>query len=149
MMVEKKEEKSAKKGKATAKKEEKLVSKEDFVAAIERMNVLELAELAKTLEERFGVSASIPVASVAQSTPGREAPPKEEEKTSFDVILAEVGEKKIPVIKEIRAITNLGLKESKDFVESAPKPIKEKVEKKEAEEIKKRLEAVGAKVEIK
>ncbi len=149
MMAEKKEAKSAKKTKATAKKEEKLVSKEDFVAAIERMNILELSELTKTLEERFGVSASVPVAPVTQVTSGGEAPPKEEEKTSFDVILSEVGEKKIPVIKEIRAITNLGLKESKDFVESAPKPIKEKIEKKEAEEIKKRLEAVGAKVEIK
>ncbi len=149
MMAEKKAVKSVKKEKATPKKEEKLVSKEDFVAAIEKMNILELSELTKTLEEKFGVKASVPVAPVAQTTPGREASPEEEEKTSFDVILAEVGEKKIPVIKEIRTITNLGLKESKDFVESAPKPIKEKIEKKEAEEIKKKLEAVGAKVEIK
>ena len=158
MMAEKKAGKSVKKAKVIVKEEEKksatektekLISKEDFIAAIEKMNILELSELTKALEERFGVSASVPVAPVAQATPGGKTPVNEEEKTSFDVILAEVGEKKIPVIKEIRAITNLGLKESKDFVESAPKPIKEKIEKKEAEEIKKKLEAVGAKIEIK
>jgi len=135
--------------KKEAKKTEKIISKDEFVAAIEKMNILELAELTKTLEDKFGVKASVPVAPLAQGVSGKEKASEEEEKTSFDVILVEVGEKKIPVIKEIRTITNLGLKESKDFVESAPKPIKEKIEKKEAEEIKKKLEAVGAKVEIK
>ncbi|HCG77107.1 MAG: 50S ribosomal protein L7/L12 [bacterium (Candidatus Ratteibacteria) CG_4_10_14_3_um_filter_41_18] len=150
MIAEKKVVKSAKKEKKVVeKKGEKTISKEDFVAAIGNMNILELSELIKALEEKFGVSASFPVAASPQASAGGEAPAKEEEKTSFDVILTEVGEKKIPVIKEIRSITNLGLKESKDFVESAPKPIKEKIEKKEAEEIKKKLEAVGAKVEIK
>ena len=147
------EKETKKKRKETPKKEikevEKMISKDDFITAIEKMNILELSELTKAMEEKFGVKASLPIAASAQAVPGKEATSKEEEKTSFDVILVEVGEKKIPVIKEIRTITNLGLKESKDFVESAPKPIKEKIEKKEAEEIKKKLEAVGAKVEIK
>ena len=166
MMAEKKAVKSGKEVKETPKKEEKkkvkdevlkkeekkiekIISKEEFITAIEKMNILELAELTKTLEDKFGVKASVPVAPLAQGVSGKQTASEEEEKTSFDVILVEVGEKKIPVIKEIRTITNLGLKESKDFVEAAPKAIKEKIEKKEAEEIKKKLEAVGAKIEIK
>ena len=153
MTAEKKTVRAEKEVKEAPKKEvkkiEKIISKDEFVAAIEKMNILELAELTKTLEDKFGVKASVPVAPLAQGVSGKETASEEEEKTSFDVILVEVGEKKIPVIKEIRTITNLGLKESKDFVEAAPKTIKEKIEKKEAEEIKKKLEAVGAKVEIK
>ena len=166
MMAEKKTVKSEKEVKEAPKKEvkkkvneetrkkevkkiEKIISKDEFITAIEKMKILELAELTKTLEEKFGVKASVQVATLAKEDSGKETASEEEEKTSFDVILVEVGEKKIPVIKEIRTITNLGLKESKDFVEAAPKPIKEKIEKKEAEEIKKKLEAVGAKVEIK
>jgi len=113
--------------------------------------VLELSEFIKELEEKFGVSAAAPVAAVAAApgaAPGAEAAPAEE-KTEFDVILVEAGGQKIQVIKEVRAITGLGLKEAKELVESAPKPVKEGVSKEEAEEIKKKLEAVGAKVEIK
>ncbi len=127
------------------------VTKEEVIEFIANMSVLELAEFIKELEEKFGVSAAAPVAAVAAApgaAPGAEAAPQEE-KTEFDVILAEVGGNKIQVIKEVRAITGLGLKEAKDLVESAPKPIKEGVSKEEAEEIKKKLEAVGAKVEIK
>ncbi len=127
------------------------VTKEEVIEFIANMSVLELAEFIKELEEKFGVSAAAPVAAVAAApgaAPGAEAAPAEE-KTEFDVILADVGGNKIQVIKEVRAITGLGLKEAKELVESAPKPIKEGVSKEEAEEIKKKLEAVGAKVEIK
>ncbi|RUM89625.1 MAG: 50S ribosomal protein L7/L12 [Thermodesulfatator sp.] len=127
------------------------VTKEEVIEFIANMSVLELSEFIKELEEKFGVSAAAPVAAVAAvpgAAPGAEAAPAEE-KTEFDVILTEVGSQKIQVIKEVRAITGLGLKEAKELVESAPKPIKEAVSKEEAEEIKKKLEAVGAKVEIK
>ena len=122
----------------------------DILEKIEKMTVLELAELVKALEEKFGVSAAMPMAMQAVGAAGNGAEEeKEEEKTSFNVILKEIGANKIKVIKEIRAITALGLKESKDLVEGAPNTVKENVDKKEAGEIKAKLEAVGAVVEIK
>ena len=112
------------------------------------LTVLEAAELSKMLEEEWGVSAAAPVAAVAAAgAPG--AGEAAEEKTEFNVVLASMGDKKINVIKEVRAITGLGLKEAKDLVEAAPKPVKEGVNKDEAEEIKKKLEAAGATVELK
>ena len=119
---------------------------EEIIKSIEEMSVLELSQLVKSLEEKFGVKAQAPV--VAGVMPQAQAQAEEEEKTSFTVVLKEIGANKIQVIKEIRAITELGLKEAKELVESAPKPIKENVSKEEAEEIKKKLEAQGAKVEI-
>jgi large subunit ribosomal protein L7/L12 len=122
---------------------------DEIVEKIEKLSVLEVAELAKKLEEKFGVSgmvAPVAVASTAQQT--QTAAPTEE-KTTFDVILKSAGSNKIQTIKEVRAITNLGLKEAKDLVESLPKTLKEKVSKEEAEEIKKKLQAIGAEVEIK
>ena len=124
------------------------VTKEDVIKFIEGMTVLELSELVKELEAKFGVSAAAPVAMVA-ATAGGAAPAAAEEKTEFDVILTSFGAEKIQVIKEIRAITSLGLKEAKDLVEGVPKPVKEGIAKAEADEIKKKLEAVGATVEIK
>ena len=122
---------------------------EEFVSYIENMTVLELSKLVKTLEERLGVSAAAPVA-VAAAAPAAAAAAPAEEKTEFDVILAGFEDsKKIAVIKEIRGITNLGLKEAKDLVEGAPKTIKEAVSKDEAEKIKATLEGAGAKIEIK
>ncbi|MBI4845729.1 MAG: 50S ribosomal protein L7/L12 [Candidatus Omnitrophica bacterium] len=120
---------------------------EEIIKGIEEMSVLELANLVKVLEQKFGVSASMPMAVAAM--PGAAAGAAVEEKTSFTVVLVASGDKKIQVIKEIRTITNLGLKEAKDLVDSAPKPVKENVSKEEAEEIKKKLEAQGATVEIK
>jgi large subunit ribosomal protein L7/L12 len=112
------------------------------------LTVLEAAELAKLLEDKWGVSAAAPVAvATAAAAGGAEA--EVEEQTEFDVILAVIGEKKINVIKEVRAVTGLGLKEAKDLVESAPKPVKEGIAKVEAEEIRKKLEGAGASVEIK
>jgi len=111
------------------------------------LTVLEAAELSKMLEEKWGVSAAAPVA-VAAAAPGAAAPAAEEQ-TEFDVVLAKFGDKKIEVIKEVRAITGLGLKEAKDLVEGAPKTVKEAASKEEAEEIKKKLEAAGATVELK
>lgn len=122
------------------------MKKEEIIQAVEKMTVLELAELVKALEERFGVSAAMPVM-VAGAAPVEQAVPQEE-KTEFDVILKEIGEQKVQVIKAVREVTTLGLKEAKDLIESAPAPIKEKINKKEAEEIKAKLESVGAKVEI-
>ncbi|NKB44244.1 MAG: 50S ribosomal protein L7/L12 [Alphaproteobacteria bacterium] len=121
---------------------------EKLVDDLSNLTVLEAAELSKLLEEKWGVSAAAPVAVAAAggAAGGGEA---EEAKTDFDVILAEVGDKKINVIKEVRAITGLGLKEAKDLVEGAPKPVKEGVPKDEAEEIKKKLEEAGAKAELK
>ena len=119
---------------------------------IEQLTVLELAQLVKALEEKFGVSAqaAVAVAAVSGAAPGGAgAGVAQEEKTVFQVILASAGDKKINVIKEIRAVTNLGLKEAKDLVESAPKPIKDNATKEEAAKIKATLEAAGAKVEIK
>jgi len=124
------------------------MTKEEILQAIENMTVLELAELVKALEEKFGVSAAAPVA-MAMPVAGAAAAPAEEEKTSFDVILASAGDKKINVIKVVRELTNLGLKEAKDLVDGAPKPVKEGVSKQEAEEIKAKLEEAGATVEIK
>lgn len=121
---------------------------EELLGTIEQMSVLELSTLVKALEEKFGVTAQAPV--VAASVPGAAAgAPAAEEKTTFTVVLASAGDKKIQVIKEIRTITNLGLKEAKDLVEGAPKTVKEGVSKEEAEDIKKKLEAQGAKVELK
>ncbi|MCM8774568.1 MAG: 50S ribosomal protein L7/L12 [Candidatus Omnitrophica bacterium] len=123
---------------------------EEVLKMLEEMTVLELSELVKACEEKFGVKASAPVM-VASGGVGVSSATKEEaeEKTSFTVILASAGSNKIAVIKEIRAITELGLKEAKDLVDAAPKPIKENVTKEIAEEIKKKLEAVGATVELK
>ena len=119
-----------------------------IVDELSSLTVLEAAELSKLLEEKWGVSAAAPVA-VAAAGPAAAAAAPVEEKTEFDVILAKIGDKKIEVIKEVRAITGLGLKEAKDLVEGAPKPVKEGIAKKDAEEIKKKLEAVGAAVELK
>ncbi|OIO54715.1 MAG: 50S ribosomal protein L7/L12 [Alphaproteobacteria bacterium CG_4_10_14_0_2_um_filter_63_37] len=123
------------------------ISREELIAAIEGLTVLELAELVKELEEKFGVSAAAPVA-VAAAGPAAAAV-VEEEKTEFDVILKAAGAKKIEVIKVVRAITGLGLKEAKDLVEGAPKPVKEAASKDEAADIKKKLEEAGAEVEVK
>ncbi len=120
---------------------------QEIVKNIEEMSVLELSNLVKVLEDKFGVSASMPMAAMAVA-PGAAAP-EAEEKTSFTVVLSAIGDKKIQVIKEIRSITSLGLKEAKDLVDSAPKPVKENVSKEEAAEIKKKLEEQGATVEIK
>ncbi len=121
---------------------------EDIIQSVEKMSVLELSELVKALEDKFGVTAQAPVAAVAGAAPGQAAQEEEEEKTSFTVVLKDKGANKIQVIKEIRGITELGLKEAKELVESAPKPVKENVTKEESEEIKKKLEAQGATVEI-
>ena len=124
------------------------VTKEDLIEFISSMSVLELSELVKELEEKFGVSAAAPVAVAA--APAGQAPQAEaEEKTEFDVILSQIGDKKIQVIKAIRAITGLGLKEAKALVDEAPKPVQEGASKEEAEDIKKQLEEAGATVEIK
>ncbi len=125
-------------------------TKEDVIEFIANMTVLELSEQVKELEVKFGVSAAAPVAVAGVAAPGAggEAAPAEE-KTEFDVILVTAGDKKIGVIKEVRAITSLGLKEAKDMVEGAPQPIKQGVSKAEAEEIKGKIEAAGGTVEIK
>lgn len=123
------------------------ITKQDVVDFIANMTVLELSELVKELEEKFGVSAAAPVAMAAMPAGAAAAPV--EEKTEFDVILVEAGDKKINVIKEVRAITGLGLKEAKDLVEGTPAPVKEGIAKEEAEKFKKQLEEAGAKVELK
>lgn len=120
------------------------VGRAEIVESLKGMTLLEVAELVKELETTFGVSAAAPVAVAAM--PGAAAA---EEKTEFDVVLAEAGANKIGVIKEVRAITGLGLKEAKDFVEGAPKTVKEGITKEDADAMKKKLEAVGAKIEIK
>jgi large subunit ribosomal protein L7/L12 len=126
------------------------VTKEDVIEFIANMSVLDLSLLVKELEEKFGVSAAAPVAMMAAGPgAGAAAAAPAEEKTEFDVILTAHGEKKINVIKEVRAITGLGLKEAKDLVESPPKPVKEGIAKADAEKIKAQLEAAGASVEIK
>jgi large subunit ribosomal protein L7/L12 len=124
------------------------VTKEDVIQFIAGMSVLELSELVKELEEKFGVSAAAPMAMMAAGPAAAAAAPAEE-KTEFDVILIAHGEKKINVIKEVRAITSLGLKEAKDLVESPPKPVKEGISKADAQKIKAQLESAGATVEIK
>ncbi|MCK4810500.1 MAG: 50S ribosomal protein L7/L12 [Candidatus Omnitrophica bacterium] len=122
---------------------------EDVVKILEGLTVLELSELVKECEEKFGVTASAPMVAGAVAAPGGAVAEEEEEKTSFTVVLTSCGATKIAVIKEIRAITELGLKEAKDLVDSAPKAVKEDVSKEEAEEVKKKLEAAGATVELK
>jgi large subunit ribosomal protein L7/L12 len=126
------------------------VTKEDVVEFISSMSVLELSEFITELEEKFGVSAAAPVAvAAAGAGPADAGAAPAEEKTDFDVVLTAIGDQKIKVIKEIRAITALGLKEAKELVESAPQPIKEGVPKEEADEIKGKIEAVGGSVEFK
>ena len=122
---------------------------EEVVSYIENLTLLQASKLIKVLEERLGVSAAAPVAVAAAGPAAAAAAPAEEEKTEFDVILAAFGDKKIEVIKVVRAITGLGLKEAKDLVEGAPKPIKTGVSKDDAAALKKQLEDAGAKVEIK
>ena len=123
------------------------VAKEDVVSFIDNMTVLEMSEFVKELEEKYGVTAAAPTVAVA-AAPSADAGAGEE-KTEFDVVLTAVGDKKIQVIKEVRAITSLGLKDAKDLVEGAPKPIKEGVKKEEADEIKQKIEAAGGTVEVK
>jgi large subunit ribosomal protein L7/L12 len=123
------------------------VTKDDVIDFVANMSVLELSELIKDFEEKFGVSAAAPVAVAAAGAVDTAAPV--EEKTEFDVILASVGSEKIKVIKEVRAVTGLGLKEAKTLVESAPTPLKEATTKEDAADIKAKIEAVGATVEIK
>ncbi len=125
----------------------KKTNKQVALEAIEKMSVLELSELVKDLEEKFGVSAQMPTVQT-QAAPVA-AEPQAEEKTEFDVVLMAIGEKKIQVIKEVRAITGLGLKEAKEFCESAPKPVKTGISKEEAEGLREKLESIGAKIEVK
>ena len=127
------------------------ITREDVVKYIENMTVLELADFVKELEDKFGVSAAAPVAAVAAAPAGGAAPAAEaaEEKTEFDVVIKDAGAQKIQVIKVVRSLTDLGLKEAKEAVESAPKAIKTGISKEEAEDAKKKLEEVGAVVEIK
>jgi len=143
---------------AEEKKVEEAVEKEakagskhvtQIIEAVKKLTVMELAELVKALENEFGVTAAAPVMAVAPAAAAGGAAAKEEEKTEFTVVLAQVGAQKIQVIKEIRAITGLGLKEAKDLVEGAPSNVKEGVNKDEAAAMKKQLEAVGASVELK
>lgn len=122
---------------------------QEILEAVKGMTVLELSELVKAFEAEFGVSAAAPVAVAAAPGAAAAAPAEAEEQTEFDVILTAIGEKKVNVIKVVREITALGLKEAKDLVDSAPKPIKEKVTKEEAEAIKTKLTEVGASVDIK
>ena len=124
------------------------ITKDQVIEFISNMSVLEMSDLVKEMEEKFGVSAAAAAVAAPAAVSGDAAAPVEE-KTEFDVILTSIGEKKINVIKEVRAITGLGLKEAKEAVESAPKAIKEGVPKEESEEIKKKLEEAGASVEIK
>ncbi|MFH0914537.1 MAG: 50S ribosomal protein L7/L12 [Chloroflexota bacterium] len=125
------------------------MTKEEILSAIKGMNVLELAELVKALEAEFGVTAAAPVAAAAPAGGAPTAAAPVEEKTEFTVVLKEVGANKINVIKAVRELTALGLKESKDLVEGAPKPVKENVSKEEAQAAKQKLEAAGATVEVK
>jgi large subunit ribosomal protein L7/L12 len=124
------------------------LTKAEILDGIANMTVLELSELLKEFEDRFGVTAAAPAAAVA-AAPGAEAAPEVEEQDEFDVVLNSAGEKKIQVIKEVRSLTNLGLKEAKDLVDGAPKTVLEKVSKEDAEKAKASLEAAGASVELK
>ena len=124
------------------------ISKEDVIEFISNMSVLELSELIKEMEDKFGVSAAAPVA-VAAAVTADSGVKEEQEKSEFDVILLSFGDKKIQVIKEVRAITGLGLKDAKTLVDEVPKPIKEGVSKEEAEKIKSQLEEAGAQVDLK
>jgi large subunit ribosomal protein L7/L12 len=135
---------------ATARKEARVLTKEEIVAAIRSMTVLDLADLIKTLENEFGVSAAPVAVAAAAAAPDKPAEaPAAEEKTEFTVTLKSFGEKKIEVIKAVREVTTLGLKQAKDLVEAAPQVVKEGVPKEEADTIKQKLEAAGATVEIK
>ena len=134
----------AKEGILSAKKQEKT----NIIDMVKNMTVLELSSLVKDMEKEFGVSAAPVGIGAVSSGPASAAPEETKEKTTFTVLLKQFGDKKIQVIKEVRAITDLGLKEAKDLVESAPKPVKENVSKEEAEEFKKKLEAVGAVIEL-
>lgn len=125
------------------------MDKNQIMEAIKNMTVLELSELVKDLEEEFGVSAAAPMAVAAAPAAGGAADAEEEEKTEFDLVLTEVGAQKIKVIKVVRELTSLGLKEAKDLVDAAPKAVKEGISKEDAEEAKAKLEEVGAAVEIK
>ncbi len=125
------------------------ITKEDVIDFIANMSVLELSELVKEMEEKFGVSAAAPVAMMAAGPAGDAGGAAAEEQTEFDVILTAFGDKKIQVIKEVRAITGLGLKDAKTLVDEAPKPVKEGIPKEEAEKIKSQLEEAGAQVEVK
>lgn len=125
------------------------ITKEDVIEFISNMTVLDLSELVKELEEKFGVSAAAPVAVAAVAPGAGDAGAAGEEKTEFDVILTAAGDKKIQVIKEVRAITGLGLKDAKELVDGAPKPVKEGIAKEDAEKIKEQLESAGAQVELK
>jgi large subunit ribosomal protein L7/L12 len=125
------------------------ITKEQVIEFIANMSVLDLSELVKEMEEKFGVSAAAPVAMMAPGAGGAEAAAPVEEKTEFDVILTSAGDKKIQVIKEVRAITGLGLKDAKALVDEAPKPVKEGIAKEDAEKIKEQLEGAGAQVELK
>ena len=138
--VEKKDEKKAEKNSDSVN---------EIMEKVEKLTVIELADLVKALEDKFDVSAAAQVAMPAAMPAQGAAAAKEEEQTEFDVILKEIGSNKIKVIKEVRAATGLGLKESKEMVEGAPKAVKEKIEKKDADALKEKLEAVGATVEIK
>jgi large subunit ribosomal protein L7/L12 len=126
-----------------------MATKEEILDSIAGMTVLELSELLKEFEEKFGVTAAAPAAAAAPTTGGGDAAPVEEEKDEFDVVLMAAGYKKIQVIKEVRALTSLGLKEAKDLVDSAPKAVLEKITKDEANKAKAQLEAAGASVELK
>ena len=141
---------TAKKKEVKTQKKSTKLTKEDFFSHLDNLTILELSEYIKEFEDRYGISAA--AAPVAMAVPGA-APaagesPAEEAKTEFNVILKSVGDKKINVIKTVREVTNLGLKEAKDLVDNAPKPVKEGVSKEEAEEIKKKFEEVGAEVEL-
>ncbi len=125
------------------------ISKEDVIEFISNMTVLELADLVKELEEKFGVSAAAPVALAGPAAIEKVDQAEEAEKTEFDVVLTAVGDKKIQVIKVVRSVTNLGLKEAKELVEAAPTKVKEGISKEDAENIKAQLEEVGAAVEVK
>ena len=125
-----------------------MATKEQILDAIAEMRVLELSELLKDFEEKFGVTAAAPVAAVAAAPAGGADVDAEEEKDSFDVVLSDVGDKKIQVIKEVRSLTNLGLKDAKDLVDNAPKPVMEGASKEDAERAKAALEAAGATVEL-
>lgn len=125
------------------------MTREDIIKAIEEMSVLELSELVKELEDKFGVSAAAPAMAMPMMMAGAGAAAVEEEQTEFDVILKGAGSNKIATIKVVRELTGLGLKEAKELVDGAPKPIKEGVTKEEAEEVKKKIEEAGAEVEVK
>lgn len=143
---------TSKKSQASSQEEKKAEAQnnvDQVIEIIEKMSVLELAELSKNLQDKFGVSAAVPVASAQAPAGAAEAAAPAEEQTEFSAILSTIGEKKIQVIKVVRELTGLGLKEAKDLVDSAPKPVKEGVPKEEAENVKAKLTEVGATVEIK